>query len=214
MKVDKKVWGKVYKEKGRYFDKPHRDLPKIAKILKRAKAKRVLDLGCGTGRHLVFLAKQGLDVYGTDVSGIAIKMSKEWLNNEKLSASLKIHDMTKKLPFKDNFFDCVISIQVIHHAEIKSIRNTISEIYRILKKDGLVFVTVPIYSGPITGVKKGSWTMKEIATRTYIPQDGIEKGLPHYFFKKEELVKEFKEFKVDKTYFDDTNHYCLLGFKK
>ena len=214
MKINKKAWGEVYKEKGRFFEKPHRDLPKIAKILKKANARKVLDLGCGTGRHLVYLAKQGLDVYGTDISGVAIKMSKEWLKNEKLAATLKIHDMTEKLPFKDNFFDGIVAIQVIHHANIETIQKIISEIYRVLNKGGLVFVTVPAYNGPITGVRKGSWTMKKIASRTYIPLDGIEKGLPHYFFRQKELVREFKKFKIEKTYFDNTNHFCLLGFKK
>lgn len=213
MKIDKNVWDKIFKEKGKYFETPHRDLPKIVKLLKKYKARKVLDLGCGTGRHVVYLAKNGLDVYGTDISQTAVRMTKEWLTNEKLSANIIVHDMAKKLPYTNDYFDGLVSVQVIHHGRIGMVKKIIKEIERVLKKDGLVFITVPIHSGPMTEVKKGSWTMKRIANRTYVPLDGIEKGLPHYFFKTDELKQAFNNFNIIDSYFDNTNHYCILGFK-
>lgn len=214
MKINKKAWDTIFKEKGKFFEQPHRDIPEYYKLLKENKAKRILDLGCGSGRHVVYFAQKGIEVFGIDISKTAIKMTKKWLETKNLSAELLIHDISKKLPFEDDFFDAVISVQVIHHARIGTIKKVIREIERVLKKGGLIFISVPIYKEPITGVKKGSWTMKRIASRTYIPLDGMEKGLPHYFFKIDELKLAFKDFKVLKSYFDNTNHYCLIGKKK
>ena len=56
--------------------------------------------------------------------------------------------------------------------------------------------------------------MKRIANRTYVPLDGMEKGLPHYFFKTEEFKQAFKNFKILKVDFDKTNHYRLIGEKR
>lgn len=53
------AWNKIFKDEGRVFHDPHEFMPKIVREFKKAKVKRILDLGCGTGRHLVYLAKKG-----------------------------------------------------------------------------------------------------------------------------------------------------------
>ncbi|MDE2589481.1 MAG: class I SAM-dependent methyltransferase, partial [Patescibacteria group bacterium] len=45
---------------------------------KKRNVKRVLDAGCGNGRHVIFFSEQGFDVYGIDISNDAIKIAKEW----------------------------------------------------------------------------------------------------------------------------------------
>ena len=213
MILNKKVWDSIFKEKKKYFEKPHKDFPEFVKLLKTNNTRRILDLGCGSGRHTVYLTQKGYEVYGTDISETALSITNKWLKSKNLTAELAVHDIAKKLPFKDNYFDAVVSVQVIHHARIGTIKKIIREIKRVLRAGGLVFITVPIYKGPITGVKKHSWTMKRIANRTYVPLDGLEKGLPHYFFKEDEFESEFKRvgFKILKAYFDNTNHFCLIG---
>jgi tRNA/tmRNA/rRNA uracil-C5-methylase (TrmA/RlmC/RlmD family) len=54
-------------------------------IFKRYKVKGVLDLGCGVGRHCVYLAKNGFDVVGVDVSESAPRMAQEWTRKERLA---------------------------------------------------------------------------------------------------------------------------------
>ena len=53
--------------------------------------------------------------------------------------------------------------------------------------------------------------MKRMANRTYVPLDGMEKGLPHYFFRTEEFKLAFQNFKILEAGFDNTNHYRLIG---
>ena len=151
-----------------------------------------------------FLAKAGFDVYGMDSSKTGLKQTKEWLN--KLKANLKKSSCYKRFPYKNNFFDAILSIQVIHHAKIKDVRFCISEIERTLKPKGIAFITVPVYKK-----NKHRSRVKMIAKRTYIPLTGHEIGVPHYHYNKELMKKDFKNFKILDLYIDKGKHYCLLG---
>lgn len=215
-----KQWNEIFKNHGKVFIEPHEDIPKIAEIFKKNGVKKVLDLGCGTGRHLVFLAKKGFDVYGFDVAEEGVKIAKNWLKEEGQKADFKIGSIYKRLPYPDNFFDAMISISAIHHGKIEEIRKTIEEIKRILKPDGLIFINLrkrkireydpknPI----IEKYGKQKATYKMIAPRTYMPIEGGEKGLIHYLFDKEQIKKEFNDFKISKLWNSvDGRHYCFLG---
>jgi ubiquinone/menaquinone biosynthesis C-methylase UbiE len=209
-KLTKLGWNKAFKERGKIFVKLQRDIPKVTKIFKKVSVKNILDLGCGSGRHLVYLTKRGFKVYGFDISKHGIKIAKEWLKKEKLKAHLKIGDMHKKLPYKDNFFDAIISISALHHGKIGNIRKLIKEMKRILKPQGLIFVTAHKKLPKKKIPKDRLYGIKFIAPRTYIILGGWEKGVPHYNFNKKILKKEFKDFKFLDLW-TEPGHYCLLG---
>ncbi|MBI4119864.1 MAG: class I SAM-dependent methyltransferase, partial [Parcubacteria group bacterium] len=137
-----KQWDKIFKKHGKVFLSIQEDIPMVAREFKKNGVKHVLDLGSGSGRHIVYLAKQGFDMYGFDISESGIKISKDWLKKEGFHARFKTGSIYKKLPYQDNFFDAVISTNTIHHEKVKNIRKTILEIKRILKPGGLIFITV------------------------------------------------------------------------
>jgi len=199
-------WESIFKKSGKVFIKPQEDMKKVIKLLKKEKVKRVLDLGCGSGRHTVLLAKEGFDVYGTDISEEGLKLTKKELKSLNLKAKLKKASCYKKFPYNDNYFDAIISIQVIHHNYLKNIKYCISEIERVLKPKGIAFITVAA-----TRLKPRATKLKKAELRTYIPLDGIEKGLPHYIYTKSLMRKDFKNFEILKLDKDSGNHYCLLG---
>src|SRR5262245_50671313 len=60
---------------GLYFQEAHHWSPKVRKALRLARG-RVLDIGCGAGRHAIHLQKKGHDVLGIDESPLAIKTSR------------------------------------------------------------------------------------------------------------------------------------------
>lgn len=80
----------------------------IEKEIKFDKTKKILDIGCGTGRHSIELSKRGYNVTGVDLSSCQIKKAKEKAEKQKLSISFFCCD-ARTLPFH-NEFDCVIML--------------------------------------------------------------------------------------------------------
>jgi len=159
-------------------------------------------LGFGSGRHVVYFAGEGFDVYGIDISIEGLRITRSWLEEENLKANLKIGNIHEKLPYADDFFDAMISIQVIHHSKIENIRRLIEEIERVLTPSGIIFVTVP---------KRIQRASKNVAPRTYIPLEGLDKGLVHYLFNKRLLRKEFSNFRIQSVWVDSNCQYCFLA---
>ena len=216
-----KQWDKIFKKYGKVFLKPQEDIPKISKSFKKHDVKRILDLGCGSGRHLVYLAKHNFNVYGIDIAKSGIKIAKDWLKEEGVKVNLKIGDIYKRLPYPDDFFDAIISTQTLHHARIEKIRRLIKEMERILKPNGLIFVTVrralrvkgwrknKIVIHRWKGWKKKKVKYKVIGPRIYVAVEGDEKGI-HFSFTKKLIKKEFKNFKIPDIWIKK-GHYCFLG---
>jgi SAM-dependent methyltransferase len=203
-------WDQIFAERGRVFTDPHSDIRRVREVLGNSDNKRILDLGCGTGRHVVYFARLGYGVYGFDASPKALYMAEEWLQEENLTASLREHLMEKPFPYEDDFFDTVISIQVIHHNLMKDIKKTVSEIERVLKPGGLLFVTFPmLHPGPVEVER--DWKLVKIEEGTYIPQKGWESGIPHHYFTLEEIPKVFNSFEILEIFLDDTDHRCVLA---
>jgi len=72
------------------------------------KAARILDIGCGTGRHAIELTKRGYSVVGVDLSDSQLKRAREKTSAQKLSIVFEKHD-ARKLSFV-NEFDLVIML--------------------------------------------------------------------------------------------------------
>jgi len=203
-------WDDIFAKKGKYFTKPHPDMERLADFFNERGVQRILDLGCGTGRHLIFLLKKGFEVYGLDGSPNGLEIAETWLKEENLSSELTCQKIEEKFPYTDGFFDAVISIQVIHHNLMKDIMVTVKELERILKPEGLIFLTFPLLQNFYNMMDK----MEKVETGTYIPLTGKEKGLPHHFFKVAEIKRVFSTFNLSEIYIDETNHRAILGQKR
>lgn len=96
---------------------------------------KILDIGCGTGKNVEVLEKLGT-TWGIDVSEKAILYCKKrGLKKVKLAKA-------EATGFKDNSFDAVVLFDVLEHVDDTQ---TVKEILRILKPNGLVLITVPAY---------------------------------------------------------------------
>jgi len=206
-------WEKIFKDQGYFFLDPHPDIARLAELFKNHGVKRILDLGCGTGRHLVYLSKLGFQMEGFDSSPHALALSQEWLNEEGLTAAIREHQMEFPFPYPDMSFDALISVQVIHHNLFKDILFTISEIERVLRPRGFIFITVPVL-GPKPVNPEEDWQLHQVEDGTYIPQSGAESGIPHHYFTETELCDVFNGFERLEIYIDSTDHRCLLGVKR
>lgn len=213
-------WNEIFKKRGRVFFKEQENMENILKIFREHGVKRILDLGCGTGRHVIYFAKNDFQVYGIDIAREGIRLTKEWLKKEGLNANLKVGSIYEKLPYKNDFFDAVISTNTIHHAAIEKIRKTIQEVERVSKPKSLLFITVrrrefrtfKPHSAKIERYKKRITKYKVIGPRSYVPTEGGEKGMVHYLFNKRILRKEFKNFTIKDIWLEsDERHYCMLA---
>ena len=129
-------WETLYKEKGIIQKEPSKFVKEAVEFFKQQNLEKILDLGCGTGRHALYLLKQGFKVYGCDASESALKIAKEIIKN----VEFKKCDITS-LPYKDNFFDGILCHFVIQHGKIEQIKKAISEIYRVLRKNGILYLS-------------------------------------------------------------------------
>ena len=99
---------------------------------------KVLDLGCGNGRFLQFLADKDIDYIGVDFSEKLIKIAKQNYPKVKFQVADALN-----LPFPNNYFDKVYSIAVLHHIPSEEFRiQFLEEVRRILKPDGFFILTV------------------------------------------------------------------------
>ena len=185
-----KNWDEAYKEIG-IVQTGMADLIKEAvKLFKKHKVRRVLDLGFGTGRHTVFLAEQGLEVYGMDISEKGKEITEGKLKEKGLKANLQIADM-HKLPYQDNFFDAVVAIYVIEHNTLKGLKESIAEIRRALKPGGVLVATLISTKDPRHG------TGKEIEPNTFVNfNDPVESDVMHRTSDKKEAKKLFGQFNI------------------
>jgi len=116
-------WELVWREEGWAETSP--PLPVVvnfAEDLKREGAKKVLDLGCGPGRHSILLGKTGFQVVALDVSETALKTLEGRLKSASIdNITLVKHEM-RELPIVDNYFDGVVCTNVFHHGKLIEIR--------------------------------------------------------------------------------------------
>src|SRR5215510_12701508 len=83
----------------------------------KRKVNRVLDLGCGNGRHAIYFAREGMQACGIDISETAVKWAKDWATREKLSVEFRVGSVTQ-LPYPDRHFDVVVSHGVLDHVSM------------------------------------------------------------------------------------------------
>lgn len=107
----------------------------IEKILKKYKVRTVLDLTCGTGSQVLWLAKHGYSVAGSDISPYLIKIAKSKARKEKVKAKFLEGDI---LSIQVGHFDAVITIfNAIGHLTKSDFENAIKNIHKNLNKGGL-----------------------------------------------------------------------------
>lgn len=107
-------------------------------------ARRVLDLGCGQGRHTEPLTRLGFDVYACDADTAAVAVTRDLvaeLVGEEVAARHITPARPAALGYPDDFFDWVVAHGTYDTAESAAeLKDMLSETRRVLKNGGWVFV--------------------------------------------------------------------------
>ena len=114
---------------------------------------KILDIGCGKGFMLFDFIKLNPNfvLEGIDISDYAITNAVPEVNK-----FLKVGD-AKNLPYKDNSFDLVISINTTHNLEINQCKKALSEMERVSRKDK--YLIVDAYSNEIEKDRIFAWNL-------------------------------------------------------
>ena len=134
---------------------------------------RVFDAGCGHGRNLVYLLREGYEVFGADADSRAIDAVRELARS--LAANLPAENFrmepVEAMSFPDAFADAVLSSAVLHFARgDEHFQAMLRGAWRVLKPGGLFFCRLASSIGIESQVKR-------IAERRFLLPDGSERYL-------------------------------------
>lgn len=102
----------------------------------------VLDVGCGNGSNSLIAARKVRKVHGVDGNPKAVHLAAQICKKTKLTNfDFQNVDIERGLPFKNGAFDKVLLLDVLEHIHHRAL--LLSEIKRVLKKNGLFLLTVP-----------------------------------------------------------------------
>lgn len=133
----------------------------------------VLDVGCGSGRNLIYFLRNGFNVFAIDNNEQSIKDVK--VLSQKLAPTNSVENIlvasAEDMPFGNSAFDLVISSAVLHFAKNKEqFEAMLNSMWRVLKPNGFLFVRLASSIGIET-------LIKDIGDGRYLLPDGTERYL-------------------------------------
>lgn len=188
------TWEKVFSERdwGRY--PPEELIRFVARHYFKAadrKQVRIVEIGCGTGANVWFLAREGFSAYGMDGSKTAIEKAGRRMKEEGISADLRTGDVIAlDSLYPDTKFDAVIDVACLVHNRFPAVKTMMQQIQKILKPGGRVFSMM--FAEGAWGYGRGT----EVEPGTFV---GIDQGPLHgmglvHFFSEADLVEMFGAF--------------------
>jgi SAM-dependent methyltransferase len=142
--------------------------------------RRVLDIGCGMGRHTIYLAARGFEVTGTDNAPTAVAGCMRDLDRAGLKATLLELDMAE-FPFPDGHFDGAISANVIHHSYRAAIARIIISITHKLSPGGIFVWAIP------SPRHREHGQGHEVEPGTWVDDSYREGPVPHHYSTEAEI---------------------------
>jgi SAM-dependent methyltransferase len=152
---NKSEWDKSYEKRDNFVFYPHEEVIRfVSKFIRKrvgltefldtapnSVEGRVLDLGCGIGRHVVYCHEMGLEAYGVDLSDAAVAVARQWGQQQGLPSPedrVRQGDV-RQLPWGDGFFRYAISHGVLDSMPFDIARAACLELARVMPVDGLFY---------------------------------------------------------------------------
>jgi len=118
------------------------NLSVLAEAFKKRNAKRILDIGCGSGDLAVRLAAAGFDVTGADPRAEAIAAARRLAPDVPF-----IQDAAETLPEGIGPFDAACMVNALHHVATAEMQNALSRVLSLLRPGGELLVIEPVADG-------------------------------------------------------------------
>lgn len=206
------IWDRVFrtvsfkKQLGRHlsdYTRADHEVVQLIPWLRKYRASKILDAGCGNGRNTRYLAKRGFNVQGVDFSRVAVKQARQADPRAKYSLS----DI-RRLPYQEAAFDAIICLHTIFHGRLTDIRKASTELFRVTKPGGLLFLTLPMRRG--NAFRMG----RQIEPWTFIASDCDDRGEVHHFFSRLEIPQVFQDWKITSVVPAQRHHYWRVFLQK
>ena len=156
----------------------------------------ILELGAGGAEKTRFVAEKAASVLALEVDEHQLAKYKvtEFPSNIRFD-----YGGAEKIPADDASQDIVLMFMSLHHVPIDKMDDAFSEIHRVLKPGGLLYVSEPVYDGPLEDVYKLFHDEKVVREAAFEAEkravsSGRFKLLEQRFFSKPVGYKDFKEF--------------------
>lgn len=177
----------VYDNIAKDFDRTRYKIwPEIEKFINNLEPNSLVgDIGCGNGKNML-VSRKDLMFKGMDLSSEFVKIC--------LSKELDvINGNILNIPFENNYFDHTMSVAVIHHLHDKKDRiKAITELLRITKQNGTIFIYVWAFEQPIETRNKFNSSDEMVP---YTTLSGQTYHRYYHLYKQNELYDEIKEIK-------------------
>jgi SAM-dependent methyltransferase len=146
----------------------------------KAATGRLLDLGCGIGRHVLFGLTMGVDAYGVDLSEVAIASARDWLRRDGHADAERrcvVGDVAA-LPWPDGTFTFAVSHGVLDSMPFAVAQAGVRELHRVIEPGGL------LYCDLISGDESGR--PADFAGEALVEKDH-EKGTVQSYFNRDKI---------------------------
>lgn len=122
-----------------YAENDNMDAKYLYEFVFRSRGKTILDMGCGTGINAYYLVKKGFDIIGIDISKNMLGVARKFYPSIRFEEQDILHTS-----FDGESFDGIVLAYVINHFNQEGLEQLKNEINRILKKNGVLFISAHI----------------------------------------------------------------------
>ncbi|MBI4178346.1 methyltransferase domain-containing protein [bacterium] len=136
----KRAW-EIRHRKGWARLRPDPTIMGFIKKFKTRMGRTVVDLGCGSGRHLIPLIQMGFEVTGIELTDTAIQQAKARLAREGLKADIIQGDF-HSVNLNRRRFDCALSVQSLQFGGWPDIKRTFARVAQMIRPGGLFILRV------------------------------------------------------------------------
>lgn len=164
-------------------------LPDIPEGLKMRAAKRILDLGCGSGWLSIYLAREGFEVTGMDIAENAVLLGRNWAQSESLKVTFAVADINE-IPYPDSSFDAVVANSIFEHLTYELALRTLANLAKVLVPGGTFF-------GCFDKVGGGPGEYEKLSDGTHVYTDKARQGMLLRMFSDIELKDLFADWTID-----------------
>lgn len=208
----------VYEQNLAFWDKawkmcktPYTQLPplpyleQIPRAMERARGKKILDLGCGSGWLSVYLARQGFDVVGVDVAEHALELGRMWAEQENLPIKFEVQDISE-LKFPKGYFGGVVANSIFEHLTNPLAIRAVERLCECVETGGVFF-------GCFDKVGTGPGEYYKLDDGTQVYTDKGRQGMMLRCFSDDEIRGLFNGWSVEEFVTIDTGSRLMTAHK-